>query len=242
MDQSNTNPASLTARAVVLLSGGLDSCVALAIARHEGFDCSAIAFDYGQRHDAELEASERVADALGATHTLLGVDLRAIGGSALTDRAIDVPKDRASGAMGQGVPVTYVPARNLIFLSIATAQAEVTGASHVFIGVNAIDYSGYPDCRQAFIDAFSAAANLATRAGTQDARTLTIATPLVSMSKAQIIQRGVQLGAPLHLTHSCYDPIDREGQWLHCGRCDSCQIRAKGFVDAGVKDPTHYAR
>lgn len=222
-----------TPKAVVLLSGGLDSATTLAVAGEEGFDCHALSFDYGQRHRFELEAARRVAASLGAVeHRMIDIDLRAFGGSALTDD-IDVPKNHPPGAIGEGIPITYVPARNTIFLSFALACAEVLEASDIFIGANAIDYSGYPDCRPAFIEAFEKMANLATRMGVQGRHT-TIHTPLISLSKAQIIQRGLKLGVDFALTHSCYDPGE-DGR--PCGHCDSCLLRAAGFREAGAADP-----
>ena len=225
--------------AVILLSGGLDSATCLAIARDMGFRTLAISFRYGQRHSVELAASQRVAKALGADrHQIVDIDLRAFGGSALT-ADIDVPKDRAEAEMENGVvPITYVPARNTIFLSFALALAEVEDAADIFIGVNAVDYSGYPDCRPEFVAAFEAMANLATKAATVDGRKLTVHAPLMHWTKAQIIQAGQKLGVDYGLTISCYDPTP-EGE--ACGHCDSCQLRRKGFEDAGVTDPTRYA-
>jgi 7-cyano-7-deazaguanine synthase len=219
--------------AVVLLSGGLDSATCLAIARAEGYDCHALSFAYGQRHEAELAAARRVAAALGAAqHRVMTIDLAAFGGSALTDTAIAVPE-----APSTGIPVTYVPARNTIFLAMALAWSEVLGARDVYIGVNAVDYSGYPDCRPAFIEAFERMANLATRAGVEEGARLRIRAPLVELSKAAIIRRGVDLGVDYSLTVSCYQ-ADAEGR--ACGRCDSCRLRREGFVAAGVPDPTPY--
>ena len=219
--------------AVVLLSGGLDSATSLAIARAEGYDCHALSFAYGQRHEAELAAARRVAAALGAAqHRVMTIDLAAFGGSALTDTAIAVPE-----APSTGIPVTYVPARNTIFLAMALAWSEVLGARDVYIGVNAVDYSGYPDCRPAFIEAFERMANLATRAGVEEGARLRIRAPLVELSKAAIIRRGVDLGVDYSLTVSCYQ-ADAEGR--ACGRCDSCRLRREGFVAAGVPDPTPY--
>lgn len=221
---------------VVLLSGGLDSAVVFAIARERGHACHALSFDYGQRHRFELESAARVASHLGAaSHKVVSIDLRAIGGSALTDD-IDVPKHRDNAAMSHDIPVTYVPARNLVFLSLACGFAEVLGAARVFIGVNAVDYSGYPDCRPAFIEAFAHTANLATKAGVEG-HTLSIETPLIDMTKADIIRRGHELGVDFGLTHSCYDP-DTIGR--ACGSCDSCLIRRNGFASAGANDPTRY--
>jgi 7-cyano-7-deazaguanine synthase len=222
----------MTKKAVVLLSGGLDSATTLAMARAEGYECYALSFDYGQRHRCELAASDAVADALGAVeHRTVSLDLRQFGGSALTDDAIAVPD---SG--GEGIPVTYVPARNTVFLSLALAWAEVLQAHDIFIGVNAVDYSGYPDCRPEFIAAFEKMANLATKAGVEGER-FTIHAPLIEMSKAEIIRRGTELGVDYGMTVSCYNPSE-EG--LACGRCDSCRLRAEGFAAAGVADPTRY--
>ena len=225
-------------RAVVLLSGGLDSATALAIARAEGFEIYALSFDYGQRHDRELDSARRVAAALGAKeHLVLRLDLRAIGGSALT-ADIAVPKGRSVEAMGSGIPVTYVPARNTIFLSHALAWAEVLECQDIFIGVNALDYSGYPDCRPEFIEAFERMANLATRAGVEGRSRLGIHTPLIRLTKAEIVARGTALGVDFGLTWSCYEPRpDR----LACGRCDSCLLREKGFREAGLRDPVPVA-
>ncbi|HMA49698.1 MAG TPA: 7-cyano-7-deazaguanine synthase QueC [Magnetospirillaceae bacterium] len=224
--------------AVILLSGGLDSATCLAIARDMGFRTLAISFRYGQRHAVELEAAQRVAKALGAErHHIADIDLRAFGGSALT-ADIAVPKDRAEAEMENGVvPITYVPARNTIFLSFALALAEVEGALDIFIGVNAVDYSGYPDCRPEFVAAFEAMANLATKAAAVDGRKLTIHAPLMHMTKAEIIKTGQKLGVDYGLTISCYDPTPAG---LSCGHCDSCQLRHKGFVEAGMPDPTRY--
>lgn len=221
-------------RAVVLLSGGLDSTTAAAIARDQGFALYALSVDYGQRHRFELEAARRVARALGVVrHVILSVDLTQFGGSALTD-AIDVPKDRAAEQMAHGIPVTYVPARNTVLLSLALAFAETVDASDIFIGVNAIDYSGYPDCRPEFIDAFTTTANLATKASVEGKMRFAIHAPLIHWTKAEIIRRGMALGVDYGLTHSCYDP-DQQGR--PCGRCDSCLLRAKGFEEVGFEDP-----
>lgn len=221
-------------RAVVLLSGGLDSATALAVARDEGFESYALSFDYGQRHDRELESARRVADALGAKqHLVLRLDLRAIGGSALT-ADIPVPKSRSESEMAAGIPVTYVPARNTIFLSHALAWAEVLESSDIFIGVNALDYSGYPDCRPEYIEAFEHMANLATRAGVEGTMRLRIHTPLIDLSKAQIVRLGTDLGVDFGLTWSCYEPRP-DGR--ACGRCDSCLLRRKGFSESGLADP-----
>lgn len=223
--------------AVVLLSGGLDSATCLAIARAQGFDCHALSFDYGQRHDVELEAAHRVARALGAKeHRVAHIDLRLFGGSALTDD-IAVPKGRSNEEMAEDIPVTYVPARNTIFLSYALAYAEVREANHIFIGINAVDYSGYPDCRPDYIAAFEAMANLATRRWVKGPERLAIETPLMNLSKAEIITRGRALGVDYGMTISCYDP-DETG--AACGACDSCQLRKRGFAAAGVPDPTRY--
>lgn len=218
--------------AVVLVSGGLDSATALAIARDQGFDCYALSLAYGQRHGVELEAAKRVADALGVrAHRVIAVDLSSFGGSALTDPEIAVPETPTAG-----VPVTYVPARNTVFLSLALAWAEALGARDIFIGVNAVDYSGYPDCRPAFIRAFAALANLATRAGAEGGN-IVIHAPLIELSKAEIIRRGVALGVDYRITVSCYQP-DTDGR--ACGKCDSCRIRREGFAAAGVPDATEY--
>jgi 7-cyano-7-deazaguanine synthase len=223
--------------AVILLSGGLDSATVAAIARGEGFDLYALSVDYGQRHRLELEASRRVAQAMGVRrHVILPVDLRQLGGSALT-ATIDVPKDRTDAQMHAGIPVTYVPARNTVLLALALGYAEVVGAADIFVGVNAIDYSGYPDCRPEFIAAFEGLANLATKAGVEGTSRFRIRAPLMNMTKAEIIRRGVELGVDYGLTHSCYDP-DAAGR--SCGRCDSCLLRLAGFAEAGLKDPLEY--
>jgi len=220
--------------AVCLLSGGLDSATCLAEARRLGFDCCALTFDYGQRHRIELDAADRVASALGAARRMtVRIDLRQFGGSALTAE-IAVPRHRSAVEMGAGIPVTYVPARNTIFLSYAVAWAEVLGAEDVFLGVNALDYSGYPDCRPEYIQAFERLANLATKAGVEGRTHLKIHTPLIAMTKAEIIRHGLACGVDYGLTHSCYDPAS-SGQ--PCGACDSCLLRAKGFAEAGVEDP-----
>ena len=222
-------------RCVVLLSGGLDSTTVLAMARAQGFEAHALSFDYGQRHRHELRAAAAVAARFGvARHVVARIDLREFGGSALTDDAIDVPKDRAADAMSHGIPVTYVPARNTVFLSFALAWAETLSAADIFIGVNALDYSGYPDCRPEYIAAYEAMANLATRAGVEGRQRLKIHTPLIDMTKAQIIRAGIALGVDYALTSSCYDPA-QDGR--PCGRCDSCVLRAKGFAEAGLDDP-----
>ncbi|MEW5914078.1 MAG: 7-cyano-7-deazaguanine synthase QueC [Thermodesulfobacteriota bacterium] len=228
------NPTASKPAAVVLLSGGLDSSTCLALALSQGYDCYALTVRYGQRHQAELEAARRVAQALGVRqHLELSVDLAAVGGSALT-ADIAVPKGRDAAQMAQGVPITYVPARNTVFLSLALAWAETLSAEHIFIGVNALDYSGYPDCRPEFIMAFENLAALATKMGTEQGRRIRIHTPLIRMSKAQIIQTGLALGLDYGLTHSCYDP-DPQGR--PCRACDSCLLRAKGFAEAGARDP-----
>jgi 7-cyano-7-deazaguanine synthase len=227
----------MSAKAVVLLSGGLDSATVLAIARDAGFAVHALSVDYGQRHRVELERAAAIAKSLGAVkHTIVRMDLRAIGGSALTD-AIDVPKDRSHDEIGTGIPVTYVPARNTILLGLALGLAESAGAFDIFIGANVFDYSGYPDCRPEFLDAFERLANLATKAAVERAGHFRLHGPLIQMTKAQIIQRGAKLGVDYSLTLSCYDP-DADGR--ACGRCDSCQLRRKGFDEAGVQDPTQY--
>jgi 7-cyano-7-deazaguanine synthase len=221
-------------RAVVLLSGGLDSATVLAIARHEGFACHALSFDYGQRHRRELDCAASIARAQGAAaHRVARIDLRAFGGSALTD-AIDVPKDRDESQMAAGIPATYVPARNTIFLSYALAFGEVLGCGDLFIGVNAIDYSGYPDCRPRYIEAFERMANLATKAAVEGSVKVKVHTPLIHWKKTQIIQRGLELGVDFGLTHSCYDPSPGGAP---CGRCDSCRIRAGAFRELGIPDP-----
>ena len=219
-------------RAVVLVSGGLDSATALAIARNKGFDCYALSVAYGQRHDVELDAAKTIAKAQGVCeHRVVTVDLSSFGGSALTDPDIAVPEAPTSG-----IPITYVPARNTVFLSLALAWAETLGARDIFIGVNAVDYSGYPDCRPAFVEAFTELANLATRTGVEGER-FVIHTPLIDLSKAEIIQRGIALGVDYGKTISCYQP-DKDGR--ACGKCDSCRIRREGFASAGVPDATEY--
>lgn len=221
-------------RAVVLLSGGIDSATAAAVARAEGYELYALTFRYGQRHACEVESAERIATALAATqHLILDLDLRQIGGSALTDQ-IPVPKGRGLVEIGTGIPVTYVPARNTIFLAYALGWAEVLGSEDIFLGVNALDYSGYPDCRPEYIAAFERMANLATKAGVEGRLPLTIHTPLIHLTKAQIIQRGVALGVDFALTWSCYDPMP---DGYPCGACDSCILREKGFAEAGIPDP-----
>ena len=226
-------------RAVVLLSGGLDSATVLAIARSEGYELYALSFSYGQRHIVELEAARRVAASIGvAAHRIAAIDLRVFGGSALTGD-IDVPKGRTAGEMAEGIPITYVPARNTIFLSFALAWAEVLGSSDIFIGVNALDYSGYPDCRPEFIQAFEKMANLATKAGVERRQALRIHTPLIALTKAQIIRKGIELGVDYGLTSSCYDPSQAGAP---CGQCDSCLLRRKGFRENGMEDPLPYGR
>ena len=220
-------------RAVCLLSGGLDSSTCLGVARHDGFECYALSFDYGQRHRIELEAAEKIARHFSVVeHRVAKIDLRDFGGSALTDD-IDVPKD----SLAEGIPITYVPARNTIFLSYAMAWAEVLDCSDIFIGVNAIDYSGYPDCRPEFIAAFEKMANLATKAGVEGRTLLRIHAPLSKLNKAGIVKLGTEVGVDFALTHSCYDP-DVEGR--PCGHCDSCLLRLKGFIEAGLHDPLPY--
>jgi len=222
----------MSKKAVLMVSGGLDSTTVMAIAKSEGYDCYTLAFDYGQRHRSELAASEKTAKIFGAkAHKVVQLDLRSIGGSALTDDSIDVPEE-----MGEGIPVTYVPARNTVFLSIAMGWAEVLGAEAIFLGVNAVDYSGYPDCRPEFIEAFEKVANLATKSGVEG-RKLSIRTPLMSMTKGEIISKGVELGVDYSLTVSCYQANERGEA---CGKCDSCVLRAQGFADAGIEDPTIY--
>jgi 7-cyano-7-deazaguanine synthase len=235
MTPSQPGVAAETSRrpAVVLVSGGLDSATCLAIARAEGYACHALSFAYGQRHEAELAAAARVAAALDAIeHRIMRIDLAMFGGSALTDPGIAVPETPTTG-----IPVTYVPARNTVFLSLALAWSEVLGAHDIFIGVNAVDYSGYPDCRPEFVAAFERMANLATRAGVEDAVPLSIRAPLIALSKAEIIRRGQALGVDYALTVSCYQ-ADAEGR--ACGRCDSCRLRREGFLAAGLPDPTRY--
>lgn len=219
-------------RAVILLSGGLDSVTALAIAKQQGFECYTLSFNYGQRHDVELQAAEKLSQLFGAVeHKVINIDLRAIGGSALTDNEIDVPEEHQ-----EGIPITYVPARNTVFLSIALGWAEVLSAQAIFVGVNAVDYSGYPDCRPEFIAAFEQLANLATKAGVEGQK-LMVHAPLIKMTKAEIIQQGIKLGVDYSQTISCYQ-ADKEGR--ACGRCDSCHFRQQGFEQAGIADPTRY--
>jgi 7-cyano-7-deazaguanine synthase len=225
-------------KAIVLLSGGLDSATTLAIAQHEGFECHAITFRYGQRHHVEIHSACRVATAMKVReHRIVDIDLASFGGSALTDSAMEVPQDRNS--ISDVIPITYVPARNTIFLSYTLAWAEVLGVFDIFIGVNAMDYSGYPDCRPQFIEAFEKMANLATAAAIEGKGQYHIRTPIIRMTKGQIIQAGSKLGLDYSLTHSCYDP-DNEGR--ACGHCDSCRIRLKGFAEAGLTDPIEYMK
>lgn len=232
LNESPTSPS-----AVVLLSGGLDSATALAIALYQGYTCSALSFHYGQRHDVEIKAAQRVAQAMGVRdHRVVNIDLRVFGKSALTD-TIEVPKNREIKEISDSIPVTYVPARNIIFLSFALALAETLESQDLFIGVNSIDYSGYPDCRPSFIKSFEEMARLGTKTGVMG-KPIRIHTPLISLSKADIIRQGSALGVDYALTHSCYDP-DSEGR--ACGYCDSCLIRKKGFQEAGIADPTRYA-
>ena len=224
-------------KAVILLSGGLDSATTLAIAQNDGFTPYGLTFSYGQRHQFEIGASQKIAEACNLTdHIITEIDLRTFGGSALTDD-IDVPKDRSENTMSGSIPVTYVPARNTIFLSFALAWAEVLQSNDIFLGVNSMDYSGYPDCRPEYIQSFQSMANLATKAGVEGAQSITIHTPLISMTKEEIIRKGLELGVDYSLTHSCYDP-DKAGN--ACGRCDSCSIRLKGFQEAGTADPINY--
>lgn len=225
-------------KAVALLSGGLDSSTAMAVAKREGYKLHALSFQYGQRHEQEIEAARRIAAFLGVKdHLVINFNLRAIGGSALTDQ-IEVPRGRSPKEISHGIPITYVPARNTIFLSFALALAEKTESGDIFFGANQLDYSGYPDCREEYIRAFEQMANLATRAGVEGRSEIKIHTPLIHMTKAEIIKKGLELGLDYSLTWSCYDPTP-EG--LACGLCDSCQLRLKGFKEAGLKDPVHYA-
>ncbi len=225
-------------KAVVLLSGGLDSATTLAIAKSRNFDCYALTFRYGQRHSIEIDSAKRLADALGVIeHRIVDIDLAAFAGSALTDSRLDVPKDRNVITQATDIPVTYVPARNTIFLSFALAWAETLGIFDIFIGVNAIDYSGYPDCRAGFIKAFQKLANLATAAAIEGKGRFEIHTPVIKMTKAEIVKTAAKLNLDYSLTHSCYDP-DENGR--ACGKCDSCKLRLKGFADAGLKDPIEY--
>lgn len=223
-------------KAVVLLSGGLDSTTVLAIAKAQGFVPHALSFRYGQRHEVELEAAARVARAFGVQHRVVTVDLSTLGGSALTDGAIEVPKDRDEKAMGSDIPITYVPARNTVFLAVALGYAETLRCGDLFVGVNALDYSGYPDCRPEFIAAFERLAQVATADGVTGRVRYQIHAPLMRMTKAEIVRAGLELGVDYSITHSCYDPV----HGLACGRCDSCLLRRRGFVEAGVPDPTRY--
>ncbi len=226
-------------QAVVLLSGGLDSATTAAIARREDFYVYALSIDYGQRHRFELQAAEQVARSLDVKeHKMLTLDLATLGGSALT-ADIAVPQGRSEDQMAEGIPITYVPARNTVMLSLALGYAEVLGAADIFLGVNAVDYSGYPDCRPEFISAFEQLANLATKAGVEGTSTFRIHTPLITLTKAQIIQQGTELGVDYGLTHTCYAP---DSQGISCGRCDACQLRLKGFAEAGLVDPIKYQR
>jgi len=224
--------------AVVLLSGGLDSATVLAIAKDQGYEPVTLTFRYGQRHSAEIDAAAHLSQKAGVSrHVVADIDLRAFGGSALT-ADIDVPKDRTDDAIGEGIPITYVPARNTVFLAYALALAETSGAFDVFIGVNALDYSGYPDCRPAFVKAFEDVMNLATKAGVEGDRPFTLHTPLIDMTKADIVRAGTALGVDYGETLSCYDPTP---DGAHCGHCDACHLRRKGFREAGISDPTRYA-
>lgn len=227
----------MSKKAVVLLSGGLDSAIAAAIARSEGFDVYALSIDYGQRHRFELDAARQITKALGIVdHKIVTIDLASIGGSALT-ADIEVPQGRNADEISRGIPITYVPARNTVMLSLALGYAEVLGAADIYIGVNAVDYSGYPDCRPEFIAAFEKLANLATKTGVEGTSQFHIHTPLIQLTKAEIIHRGVSLGVDFGLTHSCYSP---NTLGIACGRCDACHLRQKGFVDAGLADPIEY--
>ena len=226
-------------KAIILLSGGLDSATTLAIAQNMGFECFAMTFRYGQRHEIEIASSKKVAASMGVIeHRIIDMDLAQFGGSALTDKSISVPKDREEIGEQAGIPITYVPARNTIFLSYALAWAEVLGVFDIFIGVNATDYSGYPDCRVEFVKAFEKMANLATAAAVENKGRYTIHTPIIDMSKADIISKGTRIGVNYSLTHSCYDPDDKGRS---CGTCDSCKLRRKGFAKAGLTDPVKYA-
>jgi 7-cyano-7-deazaguanine synthase len=232
----NESPNVGSKRAVVLLSGGLDSTTTLAIAQSEGFETYAMTFRYGQRHSVELDAAKRIAAKMQvAKHVVVDIDLAMFGGSALTSEKLAVPKDRSLAEMDASIPITYVPARNTIFLSFALAWAEVLGAADIFLGVNAVDYSGYPDCRPEYIAAYEQMANLATKAGVEGKLRLTIHTPLITFTKAQIIRRGLDLGVDYSLTTTCYDPDPATGK--PCGRCDACQLRIKGFQENGMEDP-----
>lgn len=231
--------ASVQSPAVVLLSGGLDSATTAAIARAEGYRLFTLSIDYGQRHRFELDAARRVAQSLGAVrHEVVSVGLNAFGASALTDE-IAVPQDRRDDEISRGIPITYVPARNTVFLALALGYAEVLGAADLFLGVNAVDYSGYPDCRPEFIAEYEKLANLATKAGVEGALRFRIHAPLIRLTKADIVRRGTELGVDFRLTHTCYSP-DEQG--VACGRCDACHLRLKGFADAGITDPIAYQR
>ncbi|MEE9310823.1 MAG: 7-cyano-7-deazaguanine synthase QueC [Planctomycetota bacterium] len=231
MTESDSKPA------VVLVSGGLDSATTLAIAKAQGFDCHPITFDYGQHHVIELQAASAVCKQLGVREPLtIKIDLRAVGGSALTD-SIAVPKDRDEEAMNADIPITYVPARNTVFLSIALGLAETLSASDIFVGINAVDYSGYPDCRPEFVTAFESLANVATKTGVEGTK-FKVHAPLIDLTKSEIIVRGTKLGVDYSLTHSCYDPVEDKA----CGHCDSCILRAEGFKSAKLSDPTHYLK
>ena len=224
-------------KAVILLSGGLDSTTTLAIAQNSGFKLFGLTFRYGQRHKYEITAAQKIAQAYNlADHKITEIDLRTFGGSALTDD-LDVPKDRNNGTINEFIPITYVPARNTIFLSFALAWAEVLGANDIFLGVNSMDYSGYPDCRPEYIQSFANMANLATKAGVEGKQSIKIQTPLINMTKKEIIKKGLKLGVDYSFTHSCYDP---ENDGISCGRCDACQIRLRGFQEAGIPDPIKY--
>src|SRR5690242_718385 len=235
MRYSSTMPPP---KAVALLSGGMDSATTLAIARREGYDCLALSFSYGQRHALELEAAKRVAKQFGARQETVAIDLRAMGGSALT-ADIPVPKDRPLNEMGSDIPITYVPARNTIFLSFALGWAEVTGAWDIFLGVNALDYSGYPDCRPEYIAAFEQMANLGTKAGVEGDG-FTVHTPLIRMTKKEIVAKGIELGVDFGMTVSCYDPTPGPDGPVACGRCDACLLRLRAFEELGKKDPARY--
>lgn len=239
MTEPESTPSALTRpRAVLLLSGGLDSSTLLALALRDGYDVYAMSFRYGQRHEREIAAARQIAASYGvAGHVIVDIDLRIFGGSALTAN-IDVPKDRDAAAMERGVPITYVPARNTIFLSYALAWAEVLGAHDIFIGVNAVDYSGYPDCRPEYVSAYERLANLATKAAVEDGRRIRVRAPLLDLTKAEIITLGASLDVDYAMTISCYDPADDGSA---CGRCDACTLRLKGFAEAGRRDPTRYA-
>lgn len=236
---ARSNAMPVDRKAVVLLSGGLDSTTTLAIARSQGYSCYAMTFRYGQRHEAEIECAKRVAERMGVSgHVVVDIDLRVFGGSALTDD-IAVPKGRSVDEMAEGIPITYVPARNTIFLSFALAWAETLGCEDIFIGVNAVDYSGYPDCRPEYIEAYQQMANLATKAGVEGQQKLTIHTPLIDLTKSEIISTGVDLGVDYSLTNTCYSP-SLAGE--ACGECDACLLRLKGFAENGLEDPVAYLK